>query len=499
MLPDSPSSAELQSETPQTARTARPSQALREPARASDAGRSCKGELSLCAVVCSLMMGISMVMLVWNLQDASLDNAYTGSHYATVESLVDYGTYHIDRSRYVRTIDKYKVGDHFISSKQPALSTYGAGVYWVYQKLTGKKISRHEGDVVRTVGFFSGGLSHLAFLIYFYRLCRLLLKRDLAVILGMAAASFAFLGVAYGTHINKHSPAAALVIIGLFYAVRIRGVTDGAAPRVSTPARSLDYWLAGLALGLLVAVDVPSLAFSGLVFLYLASHDWRRTLIYFVPGLLPGLLCQLILTYEISGSFKPFQLNQSIKQFKNFYFKNPGGIDGLREPKPIYAFNVLLGHHGVFSMTPLCLFGLWELVRCLWLRVRMRVSLLVVTTLAVLFGFYILRTHNYGGWSVGMRWLVPYMPLLLLYFAFWVDRIRLTLGRWSLVLTAFLVSTFHVQDGLTSPFQYSVWQNWLDGTPNHARVGKVFNVPRRGAKNRVRAVPPAAVPPTTTD
>jgi hypothetical protein len=461
-----------------------------EVTRAAKAKRPKRHELSLCAIVCSLMMGASLVMVIWHLQEGSLDNAYTGSHYATIESLVDYGTYYIDQSRYVHTIDKYKVGDHFISSKQPTLSTYGAGVYWVYQKLTGKKIARYEGDVVRTVGFFTGGLSHLLFLIFFYRLCRMLLEREVAVMVAMAAASFAYLGVGYATLINKHSPAAALGVCGLYYALRIGAPRVGASAQAE-PARMRDWWLAGLALGFMVAIDLPSLAFSGLVLVYLASHDWRRTLLWFVPALLPGLACQLILAYEISGSVTPFQMNQALKQFKGNYFKNPGGIDALREPTQVYAFNVLLGHHGLFSMTPLYAFGLWELGRSLWLRVRLRESLLVALTLSVLLGFYIFRTHNYGGWAVGMRWLVPAMPLLLLYFAFWVDRVSLSLGRWVLVLPAFLLSAFNVQDALTSPLQYSVWQNWLEAAPNRGRVGKTFNLPRRAKKSRPAPAPSA--------
>ena len=74
------------------------------------------------------MMAASFVMVVWNLQDSSLDNANTGSRYATIESLVDYGTYWIDQSRYVGTIDKYQADGHYISSKPPMLPTLGAGV-----------------------------------------------------------------------------------------------------------------------------------------------------------------------------------------------------------------------------------------------------------------------------------------------------------------------------------------------------------------------------------
>ena len=465
------------------------------PARApAEERKSPKNELSLRFVLCSLMMGISMVMVVWALQDSSLDNANTGSRYATIESLVDYGTYSIDDSRYVRTIDKYKANGHYISSKPPTLPTIGAGVYWVYQQLTGKQIARSEGTVVRLVSFCTGGLCHVLFLIYFYRLCVLLLKRDLSILVAMAGACFAYLGVAYATHINNHSTAAALAVCGLYYACAIRMGT----------AKPWHWPLAGFVLGVLPAIDLSGLGISALIGLYLLAHDWKKTLLWFAPALLPGLVTHLALTYSISGSFKPFYLNSELKDFKGFHFKNAGGIDGLREPKHIYAFNVLIGHHGVFSMTPLFLFGLWELGSCLRHRRYWRESLLSAAVLVAFFGFYIFRTRNYGGWCVGMRWLVPVMPLLLLYFGLWLDRVRLTRAWWALVLPAFLVSCFNVQDGLTSPFQYSVWSNWLEGTPNYNRVGKVFNITRAPKKKRrpkpatVIASPavPAAPPPS---
>jgi hypothetical protein len=85
------------------------------------------------------------------------------------------------------------------------------------------------------------------------------------------------------------------------------------------------------------------------------------------------------------------------------------------------------------------------------------------------------------------------MPLLLLYFGMWVDRVQLTKRLWALVLPALLVGAFHVQDGLTSPFQFSVWHNWLDGKPNRNRQGKLFNVAKRKAKKPKRSK--AAAPP----
>ncbi len=435
--------------------------------------------------LCSVCMAVSLVLVVWNLQDGSLDNANTGSRYATIQSLVDHGTYHIDKSQYIRTIDKYKVGSHHISSKPPTLSTLGAGAYYVYQKATGKTIASHEGNVVRFVSLCTGGLGHLVFLIFFFRLCLLFMRSELAIVTSVAGASFAYLGTAYATHINNHSTAAALSVCGFYYACRIRSGRD---PKVW-------HWpLAGLVLGLLPAIDLSGIGITFLITLYLASHDWKRTAWAFLPALLPGLAMHFWLTYQISGSFKPFYLNSALKNFKQFHFRNAGGIDGLREPKHIYAFNVLLGHHGLFSMTPLFAFGLWELGSCLRRRRYLAESLVSAGALLAFLGYYIFRTRNYGGWCVGMRWLVPIMPLLLFYFGLWLDRVRLT--RWvsGVVLAAFLVSCFHVQDGLTSPFQFSVWHNWLDGTPNRNRVGKVFNLPKPKPKRGKRGSSPPKPP-----
>jgi hypothetical protein len=419
-------------------------------------------------LVCSLMMVASMLLVIWNLQESSLDNANTGSRYATIQSLVDYGTYYIDRSQYVRTIDKYKVGDHYISSKPATLPSIGAGVYWVYKELTGKTIARYEGDVVRTVSFFTGGVCHILFLIYFYRLCRLLFRRQLAVMACMAGACFAYLGVGYATHINELSTAGALAICGLYYAVRIRQQRD---------SRPWHWPLAGLVLGILPAIDLPGMAITGGIALYLFTYDKKRTLLWFLPALLPGVIVHLSLTYQISNSLTPFYFNSALKTYKQFYFRQPGGIDALREPKWLYAYNTLLGHHGLFSMTPLYFFGAYELVRSFKAGRLVAESLVCAAAIVAFLSFWIWRSRNYGGWCVGMRWYVPIMPLLLLYFGVWIDRVRITRLLWAAVLVAFGVSCFNVQDALSSPFQYSVWHNWLDNAPNRGRVGKTFNLP----------------------
>lgn len=428
--------------------------------------------------VAALMMLASLAMVLWNLQDASLNNANTGSRYATIEALVDLGTYYIDDTHYVHTIDKMRVGEHYISSKPPLLPTYGAAVYWVYQKLTGETIADHEGNVVRTVSFFTGLLFHALFVVYLYRLCLLLFRRRLAILVTLAVGCFGYLGVAYATAINNHSVAAAISIVGMFHTYRAGQGSPGYK----------DWILAGFWFGIIGAIDLSCLAFLPAAGLYLLLKDWRKAVFGFGLAALPGLLSLAILNYEITGSIKPAYSNSELKDFPDNYFRNHRrGIDALKEPKYVYAFNVLLGHHGVFSMTPVFFFGLYELGRRIKKRSYLPETLAVAFVLLAAFYFYIFRTRNYGGWCVGMRWLVPFMPLLLLYFGVWFDRVKLTRLTLGAVATAFAIGCFHVQDGLTSPFQFSVWHNWIDGAPNRARVGKTFNLPKaKSQKKRER-------------
>jgi hypothetical protein len=111
-----------------------------------------------------------------------------------------------------------------------------------------------------------------------------------------------------------------------------------------------------------------------------------------------------------------------------WFSEKKAGVD-LGEPsRAAYAFHVLAGHHGVFSLTPLWLLsaagvGFW-LVKA---DARMRGFAVMIATLTVVcLGFYIarpLKDRNYGGICCGFRWafwLVPLWLVALLPAADWV-------------------------------------------------------------------------------
>jgi hypothetical protein len=431
-------------------------------------------------LLAAILIMASMVSVLWHLQDSSVQNANTGSRYATVEALVDYGTWIIDDTIFHKTIDRVVMDGHSYSSKPPLLPTYAAGVYWLYQAVTGKKIAEYEGDVVWFGSLTSGWLFHLIFLVYFYRLMRLLLRNEWAALGGLACAGFAYLGVGYAATLNNHSIGACLALVGFYYAVRAQRAPEDVRP-----------WIfSGLWLGFLPGLDLPALAISGVIGVYLFATDRNKALFAFAPALLPGLALHLILTYVSSGSLIPIYMRRDLYDYAGSYWNNEAGIDALREHKLLYTFNSLLGHHGLFSMTPIFAFSAWELFRTIQKKLPLYREALVVLAISVVLGiFYTGYSHNYGGWCVGMRWFIPFMPFLLVFVGVWLDRlvIGVTFARVApgvLFLAAFGVSQFHVQDALTSPFQFSVWHNWLENRPNRNRIGVKMNLGKAGENAR---------------
>jgi hypothetical protein len=104
------------------------------------------------------------------------------------------------------------------------------------------------------------------------------------------------------------------------------------------------------------------------------------------------------------------------------------GVD-RGEPDPwTYAFHALVGHHGIFSLTPIWLISLAGV----WLALRQPPSvqrhaiLSVALISAVCLMFYLTRPQidrNYGGVSCGLRWMIWLAPL-------WLYCLLPVLDRW---------------------------------------------------------------------
>jgi len=397
--------------------------------------------------VAACLIALSFSMVFFHTKTGAVRNTNVGSRYATVEALVNWHTYEIDKTRYVNTIDKVKIGDHFYSSKSPLLPTVTAGVYWVWRAVTGDDIRTEEHNVVLLCNTVMVGLPHLLLLIFFLRFLLLFLRRPEAILVGVAGMSFAYIGMGYAIELNNHTPAAAAAFVAFYYAYRIRNDID-----VKT-----RHWLfAGFSAGLLPGLDLPSLFIATTIGIYLLTYDPKKTLTLFVGAAVPPLLAHFIVTYIATDSIFPIYLRKELYQYEGSYWVKPRGIDALDEPKYIYGFHMILGHHGLFTITPPFVFSAIALYRMI--RERQRGFLEAVALGGVslfLVVFYMFTTNNYGGSCVGFRWLIVVNPFLWIFFAKWIDMVEMRKWMWALVVLSLMGAQFHVHDAIRSP--------WHDG------------------------------------
>ncbi|MFV1963842.1 MAG: hypothetical protein ACC628_00355 [Pirellulaceae bacterium] len=152
--------------------------------------------------------------------------------------------------------------------------------------------------------------------------------------------------------------------------------------------------------------------------------------------------------------------------------ENKKGVD-LGEPSRLtYAFHCLLGHHGVFSLTPVWLLSLFGMG--LWFQrkeTHLRLLAAMVAILAVVcLGFYIMRPladRNYGGISSGFRWMFWFIPCWLVCLIPAADRLAdARLGRivaYVLLFISVLSASYSNLDPWSHPWILEYWSylGWI--------------------------------------
>lgn len=316
---------------------------------------------------------------------------------------------------------------HLFSSKPPLLATLLAGPYWVIHRLTGATLGTHPYAIGRLMLILVnvGSLG-----VYFWLLARLVERfgrTDWGRLFVMAAAAFGTFLSTFAVAINNHLVAAVAALIAVYAAVRIWFDAQ----------RRLRYFaVAGFFAALAAATELPALTLlAALGVPLLAKAPWR-TLAAFLPAVLVVAAAFFGTNWIAHQSLRPPYMHRSptdpednwyVFQYRRegklrpSYWQQPQGIDRGEPSRGVYALHVLVGHHGIFSLTPvwvLSLFGLgaW-IARPADRRLRELALLIAAVSLACLV-FYIgilgQKDRNYGGMSSGFRWAFWLAPLWLL-------------------------------------------------------------------------------------
>ncbi|HKC26004.1 MAG TPA: hypothetical protein VKF32_14755 [Thermoanaerobaculia bacterium] len=234
----------------------------------------------------------------------------------------------------------------------------------------------------------------------------------------------------YSVTLNNHVPAAAFLFAAVLAGVRGRGAAAGAL------------------CGLTLATDiVPGLVFAPVVFALSESSGGSRAARRCATGLACGLLLLALSDFAIVGSVLPPKLVPGRVDTGGDAAANVAGV--VLPERLTYPLECLFGGHGLFSVSPVLLFGLAGLAVAVRRETGLprRASRLVAAGILVHTAGHLLLAGGYGGWSYGFRYLIPIAPLLL-FFA------PLALGGWrtALFVPVLAVSVLFAALGVYNPW-----------------------------------------------
>lgn len=363
-----------------------------------------------------LVVGLAALFAIMGASGYSYNDA-VNSRLATVYSLVNYGTWRIDRPldqapiRFEQgTIDKVMAGGKLISSKPPVLPLLMAGEYVILNKIFGWSLDdeRQANKIVRVMSMTLIGGSYVIAVLFFMMTLHLFVSDPLTRVILIFCLAFCTQLWGYSTHINNHVPAAGMLMVALYLAL---GVGTG-----KLPAARWRFILFGFCGGLVPTIDLPGTIFIVVAGLYLLVKHPGRTLVWVSVGAAIPIGVHCVSMLAATGSIFPVQTRKEVYLYEGSYWRNPQGIDALNEPKGTYLFNMLLGACGLFSLYPVLLSGPAAAVRALLKKnMHYRGQILAgALGFVVLTAYYLFKTNNYGGEAYGFRWFIVAMPVLLL-------------------------------------------------------------------------------------
>jgi hypothetical protein len=381
----------------------------------------------------------------------------------------------------------------FYSSKPPLFSTLVAGLYWLMQTIFGWTLKDNPFAVVRTTLIL---VNLVPFAIYLALLGRLLDRIKAGAwprCFVMAAACFATLMTPFLITLNNHTVATCCVVFAIYPVWGLLQMPWRAAKGRVLPSAAA-FALSGIFAGFTVCNELPAAAFAAALGAVVLWRAPRQTLLCFVPALLVPLAAFLATNYVAMGEVVPAysKFGGPWYEYEGSHWRKPPeglvkyGIDWARmhESRGEYAFNVLVGHHGLFSLSPIWLLAVGGMAWAVWsarrtfqpdqaaevglgnptyeggeLTVLGGLTLLVTV---VVVGFYLYQSDNYGGWTSGLRWLMWLTPLWLLTMLPVVDWLaERRWGRW-LALGFLAWSVFSVSYPAWNPWRHPWFYNLLD-------------------------------------
>jgi len=323
------------------------------------------------------------------------------------------------------TIDMVKHDGHLYSSKPPLLPTLVAIPYWLIYRVTGASLETHPYYVGRLLLVLVNVVPLVVYFLLLARLAERFGKSDWGRVFVMAAAAFGTFLTTFAVVLNNHVSGAVCAAVVVYAAVRVWFDDE----------RRLRYFaIAGLFGALLVTNELPALSLFAVLSAALLWKAPRQTLAAYVPAALVVAAGFFGTNGVAHHSLRPPYMHRSQTdpadnwyaytyerdgQVYASYWQNRQSLD-RGEPSPaVYALHALVGHHGIFSLTPMWILTIAGLIAWLWpggdRRLR-ELALMVAVISLVCLVFYLTRPQddrNYGGMTCAFRWMFWFAPLWL--------------------------------------------------------------------------------------
>ncbi|MAT16216.1 MAG: hypothetical protein CMJ46_13210 [Planctomyces sp.] len=420
----------------------------------------------------TLIITISLaVVLVGLFRAEPLSSGNDRSRWCTVWSLVERKTYQIDEIMQQPgwdTIDKVRHEGHFYSTKPALFPTLVAGIYRILNATTGLDLLRQTEETTRVMLIIVNVLPFLFTLLLWCLLLEKYASRFYTRLFLLTVVGIGTLLTPFCVTLNNHTVAAFSLLLALYAILRIKD----AAPEEAQRPRW--YFLAGFFAAFTCTNELPAALFGIISFLLLVRHDWKRTALYYVPGAIIPLGAFFLATYLSTGGIKPFYMYYGTEKYLFVhngipsYWFHPGGIDKSTDTPLQYLWHCLIGHHGIFSLTPVFLlfpYG-WFLLRQqpAWGTKGSRQIAWIGCGLTIfLFLFYLSRTenYNYGGMTAGLRWTFWLIPFWILAMIPAADRFFRQANFWLVISPLLIVSIFSALYPLQSPWRHPWLFQWM--------------------------------------
>jgi hypothetical protein len=420
-----------------------------------------------------LLFSAVFIGYLWNARPDMSPN--DNARWDTIWSLLEYRTYQIydtkeEAEKYglpqqFGTIDKVQKDGRTFASKPPLYPTVIAGVLFVPRCILGEPFSKDrvddKGQLIRGSIHIYGKITLIVFnvlpflgmLILYRRFLDRYTRGDFVWLFALLAGAIGTFTTGYLVTLNNHTQAAAFAFFTAYLMLTI------------WYEKKVEPWrfaLAGLCAGWTAANEFPAGLLVLAAMAIALGVDRRKTLIYFLPPVVLVAGALFLTNYLAIGSLKPAYLQKALYDYPDSYWTNPekkSGIDALNDhPEPLwlYLLHMTIGHHGLFSLTPIWLIAAWGA----WVNARGRdeklrglVWPILAVSLGVFVAYWIFNSErNYGGFCHGMRWLVWLGPLWLLLLPAGLEELAWNVVGRRLAWLALAISAFTMADTMYNPW-----------------------------------------------